>query len=302
MKKKILNILNALIRRGYWFNNMFFQDCRKFYTYKQFDTDVVNLGSTSAVHAFNYSGIEIKCANWALSRNPLLGDYAILRNYSSFLKKDGATVIFTLCPFSFLAGGYDYFDDRYYSILYPSTIPSFSYIHNTQVRDKVQNPILYYPWYALFVDVWRFFFPRKKVTATKEFMIADADNRFNGWCKEFSIKDLKNQLSLNNTDGINDALKIIQNVKLFCAEHNLRFVLVVPPVYRSLADKFTNEVKYCLIDSILGSEIFKDIEVYDYLASELFSDDISLFENSFILNEKGAKLFTRHILHELNLI
>ena len=123
MKGKIKYILNALIKRGYWFNNVFFEGCRKMSMYSTFNTDVINLGSTSAVHAFNYDGLGLKAGNWAMTRNPLLGDYAILKNYSSFLKKDRSIVIITLCPFSSLAGSYNFLDDRYYTFLYPSTIP-----------------------------------------------------------------------------------------------------------------------------------------------------------------------------------
>jgi hypothetical protein len=154
MKQRIKYIINGIIRRGFWFNNVFFQDCRKFRAYNTFNTDVVNLGSTSAVHAFNYDGIAIKGANWAMNRNPLFGDYAIIRNYSSFLNAGRSFVIITLCPFSSLSGSYDYLDDRYYSILYPSTIPNYSYVHYVQVTNKWTNPLNHYPVLSLFSDVW----------------------------------------------------------------------------------------------------------------------------------------------------
>ena len=113
----IKHIINSVIRKGYWFNNVSFDGCSR----------LINLGSTSAVYAFNYEGVGIKGGNWAMPRNPLLGDYAILRNYSSFLKK-GSIVIIPLCPFSAFSGSYDYLDDRFYTILYPTTIPNYKYV------------------------------------------------------------------------------------------------------------------------------------------------------------------------------
>ena len=44
--KKIYHVINALIRRGRWFNETKFPDCGKFWNYNTFNTDVVNLGST----------------------------------------------------------------------------------------------------------------------------------------------------------------------------------------------------------------------------------------------------------------
>lgn len=302
MKRKFLHIINSLIRRGYWFNNIFFQDCRKFHTFRQFDTEVVNLGSTSAVCAFDYEGFDLKCANWALSRNPLIGDYSILRNYTSFLKHDGATIILPLCPFSSLAGSYDYLDDRYYSILYPSSIPAYSYIHNVQVENKLNNPILYYPWYAPFLDIWKRIFKESSKIQSEEFMRHDASNRFRSWCHEFSISDFKNPLILKNIDGISDAQELILEMNSFCDDHNYRLVLVIPPVYHTLSDMFTEDAKDILFRHLLDSPQLKEIEIYDYLNSKDFSHDITLFKDSFLLNKIGARKFTLKVLTDLKLI
>ena len=70
----IKHIINSVIRKGYWFNNVSFDGCSRLIKYKVFNTDVVNLGSTSAVHAFNYEGMGRKGGNWAMPRKPLLGD------------------------------------------------------------------------------------------------------------------------------------------------------------------------------------------------------------------------------------
>ena len=100
MKKKIMSLINILIKKGYWYNNILFNGSSFLSTYKTFDTDVINLGSLSAKYAFDYSCLSIKGANFAIPSNPLLGDYHILRNFSSYLKPEGSVVIITLCPFS----------------------------------------------------------------------------------------------------------------------------------------------------------------------------------------------------------
>ena len=83
LKKKISVKLNGLVRRSYWYNEVVFPDCKKFWTHKVFNLDVVNLGSTSGLNAFNYEGVPLKAANWALGHNPILADQEMLNNYFS---------------------------------------------------------------------------------------------------------------------------------------------------------------------------------------------------------------------------
>ena len=80
LKKKIKNKIDSFIRNSHWYSEVLFPDCKKFWTYNTFNTEVVNLGSTSALYAFNYDNLPIKGANFALSRNPLTADLAILKN------------------------------------------------------------------------------------------------------------------------------------------------------------------------------------------------------------------------------
>lgn len=59
IKKKIGRKLNGAIRRTKWFNEEFMPDCSKFWNYNTFNTDVINLGSTSGYYAFDYKGLQI---------------------------------------------------------------------------------------------------------------------------------------------------------------------------------------------------------------------------------------------------
>ena len=86
IKHKIAGKINGVIRRTRWFNEEMFPDCRKFWEYNKFNTDVINLGSTSGCHAFDYEGLPICGGNFALRHNPLSGDLAILKNYLTIIK------------------------------------------------------------------------------------------------------------------------------------------------------------------------------------------------------------------------
>lgn len=300
--RKIWFIANAVLRRGYWFNNCFFPECRKFIYYKNFNTDIINLGSTSSVHAFNYDGLKLKCANFAICRNPLTGDLAILKNYCSFLKKEGSIVIIPLCPFTSLSGSYDYFDDRYYRILYASSIPFYNFIHDLQVEKKWMNPLLYYPLYGPIVDIYRFFFKKNTVgTMSEEKMEIDANNWIRGWMEEFSITSFSNPLSLKNKDSIEDAIGLLRQIISFCQEHNCTPIVVMPPMYKTLANKFTGEMRDILINNII-SQTGGACRFINYMDDAQFVNERTLFENSFLMNSKGAKLFTRRLLKDIGVI
>lgn len=299
---KVKTILNALVRRGYWYDNIFLPDARKFQVYSTFNTKLVNLGSTSAVAAFDYSGLPVKAANWALRRNPLAGDWAVLRNYSSYLDAKDSTVIIPLCPFSALSGDYEPFEDRYYSVLYPSTIPGYSYVHNVQAQDKITNPIMHYPWYGIFMDLWHLCFKGNSKSMSEEDMAKDAENRINGWLKEFAMEDFNTPLSLWNKDNISSALDYVQKIFNFCRERNITAVLIVPPVYKTLSDKLSTEAKDLLFGGFEHIAKNNGVNFINYLTNPQFMNDRTMFRDSYLMNKKGAKAFTKQILKELRII
>ena len=300
--RKVYNLLNAVIRKGFWYNNVKFTDCKKFWTYTCFNTDIVNLGSTSAVNAFNYTGIPLKCANWALKTNPLTGDLAILKNYLSYLKSNNATVLIPICPFSSLSGRYKITEDKYYTILYPASIPNYSYKKHQQIKCEMHEPIRIYPLWCMFSDLRNIFKKKKNIILSETEMQIDAKNWMNNWMKEFGITDFSYQLSLINQDAIEDAAKILNEIISLCKERNIKPKLLVPPVYHSLGILFSTEIKNKIIDSLINKIEDKSIWYHNYMDDEDFANNSSLFQNSFLLNEKGALLFTKRVMKDLELI
>ena len=301
IKKKIKGLLTRIIRRGYWYNNVLFPDCKKFWNYNIFNTDVINLGSTSAVNAFLYDTIPLKCANWALSTNPLRGDFAILKNYYSYLNERNATVIIPLCPFSSLSGSYSITDDRYYTLLYPSSIPAFSINRQRKILSIKNNPIASYPILDIFSSLKAFLQTKDKQMSEIQ-MQEDATKWMTLWKKEFSITDFSYPLSILNLDGIEDASRILNEMIEFCKDRHIRPAILIPPVYHTLGNILTQEIRELTIKPIIEKLEDKSVWFHNYMDDPLFTNDISLFRNSFLMNEKGAKLFTRQILKDIGLI
>ena len=303
---KVGRVVNALFKRTYWFNEVLFPDCTKFWNHKTFNLDVVNLGSTSGVHAFYYKDVPFKCANWALGHNPLSGDEAILKNYFSYLNPHKSTVIVPLCPFSALAGSYECTDDKYYTLLYSSSIPSFSKRKQEQAMHMMNRPLKYYPVYELFAWPGRVISSMFKNNRplNDEQMENDAQKWISGWLKEFSIKSLsfEEPLSLINKDAIQDAKNHLGRIIVFCQERNITPVFVVPPVYYTLSNKFSNKAKEILLDDVIKSVTGMGALFINHMEDEDFINNAGLFINSFYLNEKGAIAFTNKLLKEINLI
>lgn len=286
----IKRVLNKLARRSYWYNHIAFGDCSKFWNHQTFDLDVVNLGSSSSVAAFDYSGIAgLKVANWAMAPQTLVADFEILRNYSCFLKQ-GATVIIPLCPFSCLGGSNDDLADKYYTVLNIASIPHASYRRQQQQMEIKNNPWRYYPLVQLIV--------RKPKTTNLEVgnFAADAKMRMESWRKEFSMIRFSNPLSLVNQDAYHDGAKILGEIVDYCLVRELRPVLVMPPVSEALRKLFTPEMRKVYIGDFVKEGVGEKAKFLDYFADERFG--VSEFQNSFILNAAGAKKFTEVVLKD----
>ena len=302
LKKNIASKLNGAIRRTHWFNDELFPDCRKFWNYNTFNTDVINLGSTSGYYAFDYEGLPIKGGNFALRHNPLSGDQAILKNYFGYLNPKGSHVIIPLCVFSSLAGSYDFMEDRFYTLIYPSSIPHFSYRRQQQIKAIAASPIRRFPLWSFYTELRAQLRGTGHSTLTEEQMKADAERWIKGWKHEFALSDFSQPLSLFNKDGVNDAAEILNDIISFCKERNIKPVIMIPLMYHTLAEKFDEKERQLFVYDLIEKIEDKTVPFHNYMDDSRFSRDSSLFMNSFFLNKKGAKKFTRIALTDIGLL
>ena len=290
----IQRVLNKLARDSYWYNHIAFGDCSKFWQHRTFDLDVVNLGSSSSVAAYDYSGHpKLKTANWAMAPQTLVADFEILRNYSCYLKK-GATVIIPLCPFSCLGGSNDDLADKYYTVLNIASMPHASYRRQQQQMQMKNNPWRYYPLAQLISRK-----PSIK-EIEKENFEADAKMRMESWRKEFSMIRFTDTLSLVNQDAYHDGAKILGQMVDYCIEREYRPVVVMPPVSEAMRKQFTPVMKKLFIDDFVREGVSGRALFIDYFADARF--DVGGFQNSFMLNTEGAKKFTDVVLKDVEVV
>jgi hypothetical protein len=86
----------------------------------------------------------------------------------------------------------------------------------------------------------------------------------------------------------------------FCIERNLKPVLIIPPMTKYLSCLLTDTIREIYIYSFIREANVKNIPFLDYMDDERFSDP-SLYFNSFFLNLRGRKLFTKQVLKDLNI-
>lgn len=86
----------------------------------------------------------------------------------------------------------------------------------------------------------------------------------------------------------------------FCIERELKPVFVIPPVTQHLAKYYMQEFQETYIYSYLKT-IKRDVLILVNSKNLEFRNNDSLYFNSFFLNKKGRKLFTKRVLDDLGL-
>lgn len=312
MKELIKNIFrrafllaNSPVKRTNWYKNVE-PEFGKFpverWYRKNFERnyDIVNVGSSSALYAFDYEGLGVKAFNWAMQPQSMEYSFKILKMFHSILKLNGIVLI-PFSPFSGLSvkGKWnESLNDRYYGILDPMLIDGFE-----NVLRRRQYPLLTNTKLAI-KRLIKDEPPRnrqKKITivTTREEFEKDAENWMAIWKNEFRILDLESPLSPENMAGRLSRKNIVAEMIGFCMERDYQPVIVIPPVHSSLSALMTDRFKELYIYSFLREiQECENIPLLDYLVDTNFQDS-ALYYNSFFLNKKGARLFTKVLLDDL---
>lgn len=296
-------LLNIKVKKTAWFKSTI-PDLNNYPTNKWYreheerNYDIVNIGSSSAKHAFDYSGLGIKAFNWAEQPQSLSYGFKILKTYFSILK-NGGTVIIPLCPFSGLDTGrtwHNGVNDRYFYLLDHVFIENYN---DTALRRN----------YPLIADPIKSMKELVKITLKKCHdekkdvggFVDDSDKWIKGWLSEFCITDMEAGLSQENKKGREKRIKLLSDIINFCIERDLKPVIVIPPMHPTLSSKFSESFRENYIYSFIRTANQKNVLFLDYIDDIRFRED-KLYLNSFFLNEVGAKLFTNILLKDIGLL
>lgn len=296
--------LNRLVKKTNWYNNVIpdkanYPDNEWYRSHLERNYDVVNVGSSSAVFAFDYTGLNVKAFNWAMQPQSLEYSFKILKMYFSILAQKGIVLI-PFSPFSGLsvAGKWTATaNDKYYTILDCTLVDDYE-----SVKRRRNYPLFTQPRTALkrlVKDVPRHVCgTRIKSCRTEEEFRQDAERWMEIWKKEFNIEYLSAPLSDENKKGAESRRKLLSEMIDFCLVRELRPVLVLPPMHPALSSLFTKEFRENYIYSFLRRTNTRNILFLDYFDDKRFvsAED---YDNSFFLSQEGARRFTRIVLEDV---
>ena len=305
----------SLISKTNWYKSMFIDYEHETYPdnvwYRNHDErnyDLVNLGSSGGKWAFDYSDFDVKAMNWAQQPQTLLEDYNLLRHFHSILKQ-GGYVLITIMPFTGLNKDTGLMDAMKYVKFDIQGEPIQPYMFKEAQR-YAKYPILFKKpaikallKYLLGKDK-----PIKPNPATLmeynpmdgRLLDMDAQRWIDGWKHQFNINDFDAPLTEENKKGRAFRIDLMRNLIDFCIERGYKPVYVIPPVTEHLAKYYTPKFEETYIYEYL-KQVDRDVLTLDYSKSMEFRDD-NLYFNSFFLNKKGRKLFTKRVLLDLNFI
>ena len=302
-----------LLYRTNWYKSMFRDLNHETYPdnvwYREHDErnfDVVNLGSSGGKWAFDYTNFNIKAMNWAQQPQTLLEDYNLLRHFHSILKQ-GGYVLITIMPFTGLNKKTGLMDAMKYVKFDLQGEPIQPYMFKEAQR-YANYPILFKK--AAIKALIKYFLGKdKQIDIRPETQLdynpmksheleVDAKRWIDGWKNQFGIADFNAPLTEDNQRGREYRIVLMQTLIDFCVERGYKPVFVIPPVTNHLAKYYTPKFEETYIYGYLKS-INREVLTLDYSKNPEFGNDDTLYFNSFFLNKRGRKLFTRRVLKDL---
>lgn len=304
---------NPILYRTKWYRSFFVDVEHQIYPsniwYREHDErnfDVVNLGSSSALHAFDYSQTGVRGMNWAQKPQTLLEDYNLLRNFHSILRK-GGYVLITIMPFTSLNKETGIKDAMKYLKL--GTHSPIQPMHLDKARLYAEYPILFRK--PAVRALFRYILGKDNLVKSTACELEhnpmnakqlenDALMWINGWKKQFGILDFDAPLTEINQQGRKYRIQLMRELVDFCLERNYKPVYVIPPVTKYLSSQYSEQFQDTYIYSYL-KEVERDVQILDYSKDDELQKE-SLYFNSFFMNKKGATLFTKRVMMDLDLI
>lgn len=302
--------LNKFVKRTWWYRNIFAHTTQFVSNagYREELTrnyEIVNVGSNPALYAFFYENVAGQ--NWSTGTQGLDMDLEILKYFHSYVKK-GGYVLLPIVPFSSVSG---YLKSENAAMEY--VVKFVKILDGLQTRNMPKaNDARMFIRFPLFLrpqSILRLFRdaqPDTGYTESEQTMqyidiMRDAKKWMDKvWKPEFAIKDFTAPLTPALVEGRKLSVAMFRNLLDFCLERELKPIIVSPPLSKALCELFTPDIKEIYVDSFVRE--FKDYGVpfFDYTYDERFTDN-SLFRNALFMNLRGRKLFTREVLHRLQL-
>jgi hypothetical protein len=301
--------LNGAVKKTNWYKNIFifttqFVSNAGYRDNLQRNYDIINLGSNPARFAFFYESVLGQ--NWSTGTQGLVEDLEILKYFFSYIKK-GGVVLLPIVPFTSISP-YLKYKPAYTPVSYYSKFIRILDLYQTKRLPLFRRAHRFIS-YPLFVQPNAFRYLIRDVEKDNRLNLSeqtcqplelnnDAEKWIKGWLEEFDVDNLTSPLNDRLKESFDESVKNLKNLIDFCCERNLKPVIIIPPVTKFLSSRFTIEMRERYIYSFIRSANIRDVLFLDYFDDERFQDPQYYF-NSFFLNLRGRKFFTKQVLRNL---
>lgn len=301
---------NRVLLKSSWYRNMLVDYDHEIYPdnvwYRVHDErnfDLVNLGSSSSVYAFDYDGHDVKAMNWAQQPQTLLDDIRLVKNFHSILK-EGGYVLISIMPFTSINKQTGLLN----AVRYSQTLA------DVLLEEKYRRKANFLARYPIFMgkralkevvkaligchqNMQKWQQPENNSMSEAE-LEADAMNWDKGWRQQFSIADYKDPLTKTNAEGRQVRIQAMRDLIDFCQERGYKPVYVILPMTKQLRhylhDEFLDKYVYEYL-----KQVERDVPILDYLKDEEMLQP-ELYANAYFLNKQGARKFTGKVLQAID--
>ena len=301
---------NRMLLKSPWYRNLLVDYDHEIYPdnvwYRAHDErnfDLVNLGSSSSVYAFDYAGYDVKAMNWARQPQTLLDDIRLVKNFHSILK-EGGYVLISIMPFTSINKQTGLLD----AVRYGQTVA------DVLLEEKYRRKANFLARYPIFMgkralkevvkaligyhqNVQKWQQPENNLMSEAE-LEADAMKWDKGWRQQFSIADYKDPLTKTNAEGRQVRIQAMRDLIDFCQERGYKPIYVILPMTKQLRhylhDEFLDKYVYEYL-----KQVERDVPVLDYLKDEEMLQP-ELYANAYFLNKQGARKFTGKVLQAID--
>ncbi len=258
------------------------------------EVQIGNLGSSHGLYDFNYDALTqrgCQCFNFANTSQSYNYDYALLKEYGSYLTKDSILFI----PVSYFSFNDEVVNDtereamsiRYYHCLSPENIPDYD-LYTDIVANKF--PIL-----SAGEDILKLF-PKLNLSLIA-FAAEDTidEAAFANRAKERYSRHFDNKEEYFMPERIENLYEIIA----YCKEHEITPVLITTPFSKYYRDLVSEEFLREFEDVITGIANDTGVNYYDYSYDARFRDNLAYFMDADHLNDEGAAYFMEILMEEV---
>jgi hypothetical protein len=292
-------LLNILYKRTNHFKNLVENRIKKFNGNIQEKLDVAVFGSSHAAYDFDFSETGVKGFNFAIIPQSINYTMKMLEIYHKKIKR-GGDVILVLPTMIFCFDDYssDWDNTNYYYFMQSSYINNY---RKYKYFTRVMFPLLSKPQYVRYIikDV------KLDASLTDGNLNCDAEitenaaqQRVSGWCRQFELKNLKDEKAAAKFE--NEFTKVVDRINQFisfCNENQYNLTLVIPPYSKQLksmiSDEFNEYFLYKNVERLKGK-----FTLLDYQKGDDF-DEYKYYVNSDFMNRAGAVKFTKNVVERI---